>query len=403
MNPYLSRAEKETFVRLTSLAGLQEQIIDTYSNGNNADKEFLKFLRTSKTWLMKALDYRTSFLDGAASVDLAKQVSKLDLIFVPNDVAKREYEKLKEIKSHIHMPIEDFEDWYSEVIEHTCKTCVREDFEQCAMRRVMAKHGVFPANPSATNTCQFSYVDADPADLPEPSQHRQVEEEQTSPKLETKQQERDAATIEETLQTEQPNSGNDDLQETVSAEITLASGVQIDFYLTPYMAKQLLLGMQSMPKQSRPICASHVGDELIAIDTQDISIFRVQGIGECDLEQGKTRNMNPLTSGNVPVSNQNATSSKIETAAYKIECKCGAEYVCYLGSDRYKARCRECSAFVFRDEAIKEPLDDGKEANLMTNRYFVPRDEGQFNKREIKHQTPKLEQGEYQDPCRIFD
>lgn len=286
MNSYLSRAEKEAFVRLTSLAGLQEQIIKTYSAGNNADKDFLKLLRTSKTWLMKALDYRVSFLDESAAHDLARQVAKLDLIFVPKDKARKEYELLKEVKSHIHMTIEDFEDWYCEVIEYTCKTCTREDYKACAMRRVMAKHGVFPANPAATNTCQYSYVGADPAELPPPRPPREIAE-----------------------------------------EVQMADESKVEIYLSS--GAQLAL----------------------------------------EVPQG---NMNALPHRNMPAGNQTAVSSLGELVAYKIECKCGAEYICRLGAGRDKARCQKCHAGVYLDKDIKEPLDDGSEATLMTNRYFVP-------------------------------
>lgn len=403
MNPYLSRDEKASFVQLEALANVQGSVLEIYQKTKSTNSDFLKYLRTSQTWLKKAIGLRKSFLSEDAKLDFIKQASRLKLIFVPSDVAKKEYADLKELSENFVMPISDFEDWYAEVIEHACKKCSRIDWENCKMHCLMTKYGVYPIDPEAKTKCPYSYINGEQEEQSElESQEVEVGSDAVQENENIKQQEV-AITTEDALETKQPHSENDDLQETVSAEITLASGVQIDFELTPYMAKQLLNGMRLMPKTSRPICASHVGDELIAVDTQDITIFRVQGIGECDLEQVKTLNTNPLTSRNAPVSNQNATSSRIETAAYQIECKCGAEYVCYLGSDRYKARCRECGASVFRDEAIKEALDDGKEATLMTNRYFVPRDDGQVTKRDSDPKNRKVEPGEYQDPCRIFD
>ncbi len=158
MNRYLSREEKETFVRLTSLAGLAESIIKKYESASNPDKQFLKSLRTANTWLIKALDYRTSFLDEKARIDLAKQVSKLELIFVPNDKARKEYEIVKEMQNTLHMPLSDFQDWYCEVIEHTCKTCSRKDYHKCKMRAILQKYGIYPVDPGADKSCQFSYV-----------------------------------------------------------------------------------------------------------------------------------------------------------------------------------------------------------------------------------------------------
>lgn len=402
LNAYLSRAEKTTFVQLTSLAGLQEQIVEMYAGGNNADKEFLKLLRTSKTWLMKALNYRVEFLDESVKADLARQVARLDLIFVPNDKAKKEYEQLKEIQSYVHMPMEDFEDWYCEVIEHTCKTCTRDDYKACAMRRVMAKHRVFPANPAAVGTCQYSYVGADPAELPAPRPPRELVEEVVAEREDAgiSSGEKYAAETEnadaDVSHEQDSNAGSKCQHEApqqqvaavVPVEIYLAGGKRLALELPRRMAEQLLAGMKALPKYSRPVCACHVGNELVAVDTQELAVFRAHGIGECELQsQG---NMNAFSSRNASAGNQNAMPKALGTATYKVECKCGAEYICRLAADRYKARCQKCHEAVYRDDQAVEPLADGGEAALMTNRYFVPLGQARADQRGDGTDTQKI-------------
>lgn len=161
MNPYFSSAEKEKFVRMTALEILLKQAIEEYDSTKNKDKDFMKSLRLSHTYLLKAIKHRKSFLTEESWNDLLRQFSRLELIFVPSDKAWKEHQKVKELKTHLHIPINDFNDWYCDVIEHTCKTCTRNDFKQCNMRSIMQKYSITPYNPGAVDKCQYRYVESE--------------------------------------------------------------------------------------------------------------------------------------------------------------------------------------------------------------------------------------------------
>lgn len=63
-------------------------------------------------------------------------------------------------------------------------------------------------------------------------------------------------------------------------------------------------------------------------------------------------------------------------AVYKIECKCGTEYFCKLYADSDSANCKECGERVFLDKNADPQLDKyGQSAKIMTNKYYVTREE----------------------------
>lgn len=66
MKPYLSRDEKEYFIRLSAMMVLLEEAIASYAKANSTDKDFLKLLRTGRTNLQKALQLRGSALEPSA-------------------------------------------------------------------------------------------------------------------------------------------------------------------------------------------------------------------------------------------------------------------------------------------------------------------------------------------------
>lgn len=190
----------------------------------------------------------------------------------------------------------------------------------------------------------------------------------------------------------------DALKGTVSVDIYLSSGARLELDLPQYMAEQIYICINALSRGNRPICACHVDGELIAIDTQEIAVFRAFGVGECVLSPRVMGNINALPHKSAPAGNRNAVNYKAEAIFYKIECKCGTEYICRLGSDRRKANCKKCGATVYRDNQVVEPLDNGGEATLMTNRYYVPQETRQDNLR-----SDKIEPKPYVDPCQIFD
>lgn len=160
MNSYLSSNEKILFTRIMLLTGLLEQTIKTYETLKGSDKEFMRCLRSGYTWTMKAMEKRRDFLTEDAAIDLMKNVKHTDLIFVPNDRAKKEYQTVKEMQGTLHMSLKDFEDWYCAIIPFTCGRCTRKDYKKCKQREFMMKFSCVPVNLQAKKTCQYNYLDA---------------------------------------------------------------------------------------------------------------------------------------------------------------------------------------------------------------------------------------------------
>jgi hypothetical protein len=160
MNTYLSRSEKELFTRLDVLLGEAGEIIKKYEKSTNTDKDFMKFMRSGYTWLNKALVLRLDMLEPDARADLKKNASHMQIILTPNDKAKKEFDRIKEMNDTLHISMDDFEDWYSGVIPFTCGKCTEKNFQECVTRKFLMKFGIFPVNTHAKGTCQYNYLDA---------------------------------------------------------------------------------------------------------------------------------------------------------------------------------------------------------------------------------------------------
>ena len=158
MNSYLSKEEKQHFVRATALVALIEETINGYASAKSTDPGFLKYLRMGRTMIGKALTMRGDALDPSAKEEFYKQTGRLEFICVPRAEAKKEYAQLLAMQSTIPMETKDFEDWYCSVIETTCKKCCTEKYEECQIRGILTKYGVYPIDPTAVGKCQFSYV-----------------------------------------------------------------------------------------------------------------------------------------------------------------------------------------------------------------------------------------------------
>lgn len=159
MNPYLSRDEKENFVRLLIVRPLINRIIETYAQLKSTDKHFLTVIKTANTWLQKGLDLRMDYLDNTAKENLVILAAKQHFMFLPTDKAKKENEDLLKMRSVLPMQIEDFQAWYEFVIEHTCKICEMVNYQECPARRIMMKYDIYPYDPAANDHCQYSYRD----------------------------------------------------------------------------------------------------------------------------------------------------------------------------------------------------------------------------------------------------
>jgi len=161
MNPYFSKQEKENFIRLMMLEGITDAVIEDYEKTKRPDKQFMADIRRARTYAKKALDRRQSFLEPIAKLNFMESMSRLDVLFVPKREAKQHFQEAAKLNSVIPFPAEDFKDWYEFMIEKACRTCTRGDYAECKARKILMRHDIFAYDPSATDTCQYTYVQPD--------------------------------------------------------------------------------------------------------------------------------------------------------------------------------------------------------------------------------------------------
>lgn len=160
MNRYLSKHEKINMTRIMLLVNLLDDAIKEYEEKmGDLDKEFIRYLKTSRTWGMKAIKRRYDLLDMDAASDFTRHINHMDIVFVPNDKAAQYYKRVKEMQSSLPLTIEDFEKLYSGFIPKTCGKCHKKSWKQCLIREIFRKYGITPVNLNAKN-CPYSYLEA---------------------------------------------------------------------------------------------------------------------------------------------------------------------------------------------------------------------------------------------------
>jgi hypothetical protein len=443
MNRYLSRDEKENLVRLMTLRVQLEKVLELYSSLKNVDKKFLSELRHARTRLENSADIRLAYLDEQAKENLLLSIAKLRIIFMATPEAIQANKEMLQLKTTLPINVEDFQDWYEFVIEHSCKTCTRADYTACAARRVLSKYDVVPVDPEAKDKCQYSY--ASDLAVPEPTTPGLVEKPEFAnlgTELETLQLRvseydrlkmaindilhpngdgpanpsmcdivayvrsdwnRFAKEIQELrqqaeetqtqLQNARSQEDDADLNDEDDLPVTLAlnNGLKIVMPLPVHMTECLMEEIQRPNRFSRSICAKFVDGEFVAIDMQEVVAMHVSGLPNADWIETKQ----------APV----IYESSSEPERYRVECKCGAEYFCTMNTGRPKARCRHCQSTVFADRQVDKLNDpsDGAEAMLLTNRYFVSREPSR--EKSIGRDLRNISQNhgrEYKDPCQLI-
>ena len=160
MNRYLSKPEKVSLTRIMLLVDLMDVVIKTYEdNVKNVDAEFMKDLKTCRTWGKKAIKRRYDFLDVDAAKDFTRHINHMDIIFVPNDKAQQYHKMVQEMANSICLTADDFEKLYSGFIPKTCGKCHKKAWKKCLIREVFRKYGVETVNNNAVN-CPYSYLEA---------------------------------------------------------------------------------------------------------------------------------------------------------------------------------------------------------------------------------------------------
>ncbi|WP_029542884.1 DUF5651 domain-containing protein [Selenomonas sp. AB3002] len=159
MNNYLSKPEKVSMTRIMLLVDLLDQVIADYQKAKGVDAEFMKDLRTCRTWGKKAIKRRYDFLDLDAAKDFTRHIHHMDIIFVPNDKAQHYYKIVQDMAGAICMNADDFAKLYSGFIPKTCGKCHKKAWKKCLIREIFRKYGVETVNNNAKN-CPYSYLEA---------------------------------------------------------------------------------------------------------------------------------------------------------------------------------------------------------------------------------------------------
>ena len=152
MNRYFSRAEKANMTRMMLLIQILDRVIQDYEEKmKDVDADFMKDLRSCRTWGYKAIKRRYDFLDADAAKDFTRHLTHMDIVFVPNDKAQQYHKIVKDMSGSLVLPIEDFEKLYSGFIPKTCGKCHKKAWKECLIREIFRKHGVEPVNVNAKN------------------------------------------------------------------------------------------------------------------------------------------------------------------------------------------------------------------------------------------------------------
>ncbi len=161
MNRYFSSKERENMARLMVMVMVEEQAMKSYENCKDLDKEFMKYLRMSHTFLEKAIERRYSLIDLDAARQMKRAASQLCVVFVPDKEAKRRVEEVARMKKTLHLSMSDFEDLCECIMPRLCGVCSGKNFRHCLWKDFLHRYQVEVVNYRADeHTCPYSYPKA---------------------------------------------------------------------------------------------------------------------------------------------------------------------------------------------------------------------------------------------------
>lgn len=341
MNPYLSKQEKSNLVRLSVCLGLANEIIDEYAKAKEPDRDFMRYLKTGMTWMMKAVNRRTEFLDADAALDFAKQCSRIEpIIFVPNDKARKQFEEIRKIQGMITMSKKDLEEWYGMVIPFTCEKCDGKCKDSCMLRVLLAKYGMFPVNPNAVDVCQYSYADADSdiSKIKHPLQQDDISPEDKEVADEALREiAEESSDMVKNIPDEEKESDEDESEEELCGTVIhMTSGRDIEINLPMVAAENIC---RVFHDHIRPVYAYVHDGDIFEVDLAKAEAIRCNGVGDIDLQAyQKPRSVHP----NARPERDFTTKKSVH-----VSCQCGAEYDSQVPDSFTRVKCRDCGRWVY--------------------------------------------------------
>lgn len=146
MNRYLSSRERESMARLMALVMVEGEAIKSYEKVSNLDKDFMKYLRMSHTFLEKAIARRYNLIDLDAAKQMKRAASQLCVVFVPEREARRRVEEIARMKKTLHLSMSDFEDLCECIMPRLCGVCSGKNFRHCAWKEFLHRYQVEVVN-----------------------------------------------------------------------------------------------------------------------------------------------------------------------------------------------------------------------------------------------------------------
>lgn len=154
---YLNNEDRNDLLKLTSFLDFLEKHSQKMSSFKNVPKDILKFLKMSKSFGYKVLDYYMKDLNEDYKLDLIKKLKSLELIIKSKTEAIKELQKMTEFNKITHIDTEDF----NLIVEHSLIICMKcnmdpSNISKCELRKVFMKQDIAPFNLEATETqCQY--------------------------------------------------------------------------------------------------------------------------------------------------------------------------------------------------------------------------------------------------------
>lgn len=151
LHRYMTKDDRDNIIRICGAEGLLEKIIGEMAK-NQRPREWIRNLRTAKTFIGKANDL---IAQECSDEDLKKtwaRMKKHEIVIVPNDSLKRELQS----KAIYPLTEEVWADLTESVLDAKCTGCRIVDHGSCKTRAALQAAGVPPyEDPVPEDRCQY--------------------------------------------------------------------------------------------------------------------------------------------------------------------------------------------------------------------------------------------------------
>ena len=159
MNKYLNSQERNYMIKMGAIISMFTDMEKDYKTVKSVDKEFLKYIRTAKTYSEKILKTRMTFMDRDEIEKLIVQVKKHKVAIAPNDQALKQLKDAEKYNGKVVIEEDDFINLAGWTIEKNCKQCTNIDKEvtDCELKKLWIKYDINCFDSTADVYCPYSY------------------------------------------------------------------------------------------------------------------------------------------------------------------------------------------------------------------------------------------------------